>query len=129
VPGPCAWFDASDRESVLLGPGPNAQNNYVQFWYDKSGRTYPMNQATAGSRPYYDPIGFNGLPTIKFGYTGGTGLSFYNNGPASSSNFLNSSFMSNDISMFCVMRIELDVTNTNARIFSAAGATSGQIIF
>jgi len=126
VPGPCAWFDASDRESVLLGPGPNAQNNYVQFWYDKSGRAYPMNQATAGSRPYYDPIGFNGRPTIKFGYTGATGLSFYNNGPAGSSNFLNSDFMSNDISMFCVMRIELDATNTNARIFSAAGATSIQ---
>jgi hypothetical protein len=56
VPGPCAWFDASDRESVLLGPGPNVQNNYVQFWYDKSGRAYPMNQGTAGSRPFYDPI-------------------------------------------------------------------------
>jgi hypothetical protein len=126
VPGPCAWFDASDRESVLLGTGPNAQNNYVQFWYDKSGRAYPMNQGTAGSRPYYDPIGFNGLPTIKFGYTGATSLSFYNVGPAGSSNFLNSDFMSNDISIFCVMRIELDVTNTNARIFSAAGATSGQ---
>ena len=126
VPGPCAWFDASDRESVLLGTGPNAQNNYVQFWYDKSGRSYPMNQGTAGSRPFYDPTGFNGLPTIKFGYTGATGLSFYNVGPAGSSNFLNSAFMSNDISMFCVMKIELDVTNTNARIFSAAGATSLQ---
>ena len=126
VPGPCAWFDASDRESVLLGTGPNTQNNYVQFWYDKSGRAYPMNQGTAGSRPYYDPIGFNGLPTIKFGYTGATGLSFYNVGPAGSSNFLNSDFMSNDISMFCAMKLELDVTNNNARIFSAAGATSGQ---
>jgi len=126
VPGPCAWFDASDRESVLLGTGPNTQNNYVQFWYDKSGRAYPMNQGTAGSRPYYDPIGFNGLPTIKFGYTGATGLSFYNVGPAGSSNFLNSGFMSNDISMFCAMKLELDVTNNNARIFSAAGATSGQ---
>jgi len=127
VPGPCAWFDASDRESVLLGTGPNAQNNYVQFWYDKSGRAYPMNQATSGSRPYYDPIGFNGLPTIKFGYTGATSLAFYNNGPAGSSNFLNSDFMSNDISMFCAMKIEMDIAsigNNNRSIFSARGAIS-----
>jgi hypothetical protein len=88
-----------------------------------------MNQGTAAQRPFYDPIGFGGLPTVEFGYTGNTSLLFYNVGPAlaSQSNFMNSDFMSNDISIFCAMRLELDVQqsgNNYRSIFSAPGTVT-----
>ena len=128
--GPCLWLDANDTATVLRSTGPNTGmgNAYVQTWFDKSGREFYVTQATAANRPYYDATGFNGRPTIRFGATGATGLTtvpnvFFAAFPGTS-NFLGTGDILNEMTMFAVMRMDLDL-QTTGRMLSAVGAISG----
>ena len=127
--GPCLWLDANDAATILRSTGPNAGmgNAYVQTWFDKSGREFYVTQATAANRPYYDATGFNGRPTIRFGATGATGLTtvpnvFFAAFPGTS-NFLGTGDILNEMTMFAVMRVDLDL-QTTGRMLSAVGAIS-----
>ena len=124
--GPCLWLDANDTATVLRSTGPNAGmgNAYVQTWFDKSGREFYVTQGTAANRPYYDATGFNGRPTIRFGATGATGLNTVTNVFFGSSNFLGTGDILNEMTMFAVMRMDVDL-QTSGRMLSAAGAFSG----
>jgi len=124
--GPCLWLDANDTATVLRSTGPNAGmgNAYVQTWFDKSGREFYVTQSNAANRPYYDATGFNGRPTIRFGATGATLLNTVSNVFFGSSNFLGTGDILNEMTMFAVMRMDVDLQVTG-RMLSAAGAFSG----
>ena len=124
--GPCLWLDANDPATILRSTGPNAGmgNAYVQTWFDKSGREFYVTQATAANRPYYDATGFNGRPTIRFGATGATGLTTVTNVFFGTSNFLGTGDILNEMTMFAVMRMDVDL-QTTGRMLSAVGAFSG----
>jgi hypothetical protein len=124
--GPCLWLDANDTATVLRSTGPNAGmgNAYVQTWFDKSGREFYVTQANAANRPYYDATGFNGKPTIRFGATGATGLNTVTNVFFGSSNFLGTGDILNEMTMFAVMRMDVDL-QTTGRMLSALGIIGG----
>lgn len=63
------WLDAMTIEQSALG--------YLTEWKDISGN---KNHATADNefRPYYNPKGINGLPSVQFGSDKATGLEIFN---------------------------------------------------
>ena len=77
IPGMQLWLDANDYSTITLGPNSNYyDSNYIYFksvlqLNDKSGNgrnAVPGN--TQKQMEFYNPNGFNNLPTIYFGGQG-----------------------------------------------------------